>query len=134
MKFLMIVLLMVTFLFGCAKGFKEGDPLTGEELALAQEAAKLTGKVNEFTEDVPSPINDQWSQFAENVKLFDNSCQRLSCNSLEARNHFNHLRYYAVQLDKIITKEAHPAIYAEWTEIRKDYVDAIGRELGYRIE
>jgi hypothetical protein len=134
MRYLIIFFLLLTFTSGCAKGYKEGEPLTGAELELAQQATKLASKVNELNDDVPAAINDQWKGFSENVKLFDNSCQRHSCNSLEARNDFNHLRYYAVQLDEVITSQAHPDLYPKWEEIRRDYVDSIGKELGYRIE
>ncbi len=130
--FLILILVMGTG--GCAKGYKEGQPLTGAELALAQQASKLNGKVTELNDKVPAAISDPWNSFAENVRLFDNSCQRHSCNSLEARNDFNHLRYYAVQLDAVITKQAHPELFPKWEEIRKGYVDSIGKELGYRIE
>ena len=134
MRYRMIFFLVLLFVWGCAKGYKEGQPLSGPELALAKEATKLAGKVNDLQDQVPVGISDQWNGFAENVKLFDNSCQRHSCNSLEARNDFNHLRYYAVQLDAVITKETHPDLYPKWEEIRKEYVDSIGKELGYRIE
>ena len=134
MRYPMIFFLVLLFTWGCAKGYKEGQPLTGAELALAQEATKLAGKVNDLNDEVPAAISDHWKGFTENVKLFDNSCQRHSCNSLEARNDFNHLRYYAVQLDAVITQQAHPDLHPKWEEIRIEYVDSIGKELGYRIK
>ncbi len=128
--FILVLLLAV----GCSRAYKEGEPLTGEELRLAQKATELLGKVEKLNEKAGDDLDDSWKQFMENARLFDNSCQRRSCNSLEARNDFNHLRYYAVKLDSLITREAHPELYDSWRSIRKDYVDAIGIELGYRIE
>jgi len=128
------LLFVLLLLSGCSRGYKEGEPLTGDELRLAQKATELAHKVDQLDEKAPRETGDSWRKFVENVRLFDNSCQRHSCNSLEARNDFNHLRYYAVQLDSVFTKEAYPNLYSAWTSIRKDYVDTIGKELGYRIE
>lgn len=134
MRTLSTFLLLLLISFGCSKGYKEGEPLSGDELVLAQKATELAQKVEQLNEKAPRDVGDSWTQFMENVKLFDNSCQRRSCNSLEARNDFNHLRYYAVKLDSVLTKEAYPDLFDSWSSIRKDYVDAIGKELGYRIE
>jgi hypothetical protein len=130
------ILLPIFLLFtvACAKGYKEGEPLTGEQMALAQKATQLAQRVERFSEKVPSSIEENWEPFVENVRSFDNACQRSGCNSLEARNEFNHLRYFAVQLDFLITQNEHPKLYPEWKEIREEYVDSIGKELGYRIE
>jgi hypothetical protein len=134
MRLQVLLLLLFLSIWGCAKGYKEGEPLTGEALVLAQKATELARNVEEINEDAPSSLGEPWKGLVENVKLFDNSCQRHSCNSLEARNDFNHLRYYAVQLDSIITQQAYSALYPKWREVREKYVDPIGKELGYRIE
>ena len=130
----MLVLLTLLLLTGCAKGYKEGEPLTGEALVLAQKATELADKVEELDDDAPSTLGNPWRGLVENVRLFDNSCQRHSCNSLEARNDFNHLRYYAVQLDSLITQQNHPDLYPKWRELRVELIDSIGKELGYKIE
>lgn len=128
------LLLLALTVFACAKGYKEGEPLRGEELALANKATEMAKKAEDLAEDATSDLGQTWKGFLENARLFDNSCQRHSCNSLEARNDFNHLRYYAVQLDSVITERAYPSLYPKWREIRVEYVDAIGKELGYRIQ
>lgn len=134
MRIFSTFLLVLLLSLGCTRGYKEGEPLTGEELRLAQKATELMNKVEQLNDKAARDLGDSWKQFMENVRLFDNSCQRRSCNSLEARNDFNHLRYYAVQLDQKFTKEAYPDLYDSWNSIRKNYVDEIGKELGYRIE
>ena len=134
MRYAIISLLSLLMLSACAKGYKEGEPLTGEALVLAQKVSDLAKKVDEMNETAPAVLGSSWKAFADHVKLFDNNCQRKSCNSLEARNDFNHLRYYAGQLDSVITQSAYPELYPTWKTIRKDYVDSIGKELGYRIE
>ena len=134
MRYKVILLLLLTFGLGCAKGYKEGQPLTGDDLILAQKATELANKAEDMNEQLPAEVSEPWKGFVDNVKLFDNSCQRHSCNSLEARNDFNHLRYYAVQLDSLITENAFPKLYSKWRELREKYVDSIGKELGYRIE
>jgi hypothetical protein len=134
MRIFSISLLILSLTLGCSRGYREGEPLTGEELRLAQKATELMNRVEELNEKAARDLGDSWKQFMENARLFDNSCQRRSCNSLEARNDFNHLRYYAVQLDQSFTKEAYPDLYDSWSLIRKNYVDEIGKELGYRIE
>lgn len=134
MRIFSTFLLVLLLSLGCTRGYKEGEPLTGEELRLAQKATELMNKVEQLNDKAARDLGDSWKQFMENVRLFDNSCQRRSCNSLEARNDFNHLRYYAVQLDQSFTKEAYPDLYDSWSSIRKNYVDEIGKELGYRIE
>ena len=134
MRIFFTSLLVFLLTVGCSRGYKEGEPLTGEELRLAQKATELLNKAEQLNEKAGDDLDESWKKFVENARLFDNSCQRRSCNSLEARNDFNHLRYYAVKLDSIITKEAHPDLYDSWITLRKDYVDTIGRELGYRIE
>jgi len=134
MRILFTSLLILLLTMGCSRGYKEGEPLTGDELRLAQKATELVNQVERLNEKAARDLGDSWKHFMENARLFDNSCQRRSCNSLEARNDFNHLRYYAVQLDQVFTKEAHPDLYDAWRSIRRDYVDAIGIELGYRIE
>jgi|GEM_PF-2602074 len=134
MRLIMISMLSLLILSACAKGYKEGEPLTGKDLALAQKAGELAKKVDEIDETAPASLGDSWKSFAENVTLFDNNCQRKSCNSLEARNDFNHVRYYAVQLDSVITQDGYPQLYPTWQTIRKDYVDTIGKELGYHIQ
>ena len=131
---LLALLILTLSLIGCAKGYKEGEPLTGAELALAKKATDLAEKAEDLGEDVPSSVGEIWKGFHSNVRLFDNNCQKHSCNSLEARNDFNHLRYYAVQLDSLITEQAYPKIYPKWREIRTQHVDVIGKELGYKIE
>ncbi len=127
-----ILLLSLLLLMACAKGYKEGNVLTGEDLALAQKATEFAKKVDEIDNTAPSSLGAPWKAFADNVELFENNCQRKSCNSLEARNDFNHIRYYAVQLDSLITQNAYPQLYPSWQSIRKDYVDSIGKELGYK--
>jgi hypothetical protein len=130
-----IVLLSLLLMMACAKGYKEnheGTPLTGQDLALAQKATEFAKKVDEINNDAPSSLGASWKAFADSVQLFDNNCQRKSCNSLEARDDFNHIRYYAVQLDSVITQNAYPQLYPSWQTIRKDYVDSIGKELGYK--
>jgi hypothetical protein len=134
MRIFSTFLLILLMTLGCTRGYKEGEPLSGEELRLAQKAAEMTNKIEQLNEKAARDLGDPWKQFMENVRLFDNSCQRRSCNSLEARNDFNHLRYYATQLDQTLTKEAYPDLYDSWRSIRKNYVDEIGKELGYRIE
>jgi hypothetical protein len=134
MRIFSTFLLILLLILGCSRGYREGEPLTGEELRLAQKATEMMNKVEQLNEKASRDLGDSWKQFMENVRLFDNSCQRRSCNSLEARNDFNHLRYYAVQLDQSFTKEAYPDLYDSWKSIRKNYVDEIGKELGYRIE
>ena len=129
-----IVILSLLLLSSCAKGYKENEPLTGEDLVLAQKVSDLDKKVQALDETAPSSLGSPWKAFADNVKLFDNNCQRKSCNSLEARDNFNHVRYYAVQLDNVITQKDYPDLYPTWKTLRKDYLDAIGKELGYRIE
>jgi hypothetical protein len=133
MRITILILLVLLLSISCAKHYKEGEPLTGDDLRLAQKATEMARKVDDLSETAPSSLGDQWKGFVENVRLFDNNCQRHSCDSLEARDNFNHLRYYAVQLDSLISKESDPKFYAAWTSLRKDYVDAIGHELGYRI-
>ena len=130
-----VLLLSLLLLMACAKGYKEGregSPLTGEDLALAQKATEFAKKVVEIDNTAPSSLGAPWKAFADNVELFENNCQRKSCNSLEARNDFNHIRYYAVQLDSVITQNAYPQLYATWQNLRKDYLDSIAKELGYR--
>ena len=134
MRIVLISVLSLLMLSACAKGYKEGQSLTGADLALAQKAGDLVKKVEEIDETAPTSLGSSWKSFAESVKLFDNNCQRKSCNSLEAREDFNHLRYYATQLDSVITQKDYPDLYPTWQTIRKDYVDSIGKELGYRIE
>jgi hypothetical protein len=129
-----ILILGLLVLSACAKGYREGQPLRGKDLVLAQKASDLAKKVDQLDETIPSALASSWKGFAENVKLFDNNCQRKSCNSLEARNDFNHLRYYATQVDSLITQNAYPELHSTWQTIRKDYVDSIGKELGYRID
>ena len=127
-----LVLLSLLLLIACAKGYKEGNPLTGEDLVLAQKATEFAKKVGEIEDKAPSSLGAPWKAFADNVELFENNCQRKSCNSIEARDNFNHIRYYAVQLDSVITENAYPQLYPSWQTIRKQYVDPIGKELGYR--
>jgi hypothetical protein len=134
MRVAVLLLLTLLLISACAKGYKEGQPLTGEDLALANKVSELVKKVEEIDQTAPSSLGSPWKAFLDNVKLFDNNCQRKSCNSLEARDNFNHVRYYAVQLDSEITQTEYPQLYPTWKTIRKDYVDAIGKELGYHIE
>jgi hypothetical protein len=134
MRIIIMIFFILLLSISCAKPHKEGEPLTGDDLRLAQKATELSKKVDELSESAPSSLADKWKGFADNVKLFENNCQRHSCDSLEARNDFNHLRYYAVQLDSIVHGEADAKFATAWTAIRKNYVDEIGRELGYRIK
>jgi hypothetical protein len=132
-----VLLLSLLLFMACAKGYKEnpeGNPLTGQDLALAQKATEFSKKVDEIDDNAPSSLGASWKAFTDSVRLFENNCQRKSCNSLEAREDFNHIRYYAVQLDSMITQNAYPQFYPAWETIRKDYVDSIGKELGYRID
>ena len=132
-----VLFLSLLLLMACAKGYREDTertPLTGQDLALAQKATEFAKKVDEINSDAPSSLGPSWKAFTDSVELFDNNCQRKSCNSLEARDDFNHIRYYAVQLDSVITQNAYPHLYPSWQTIRKNYVDTIGKELGYRID
>jgi hypothetical protein len=134
MRVALPLMLSLLLLSGCAKGYKENQPLTGEDLALANKVTELLKRVEEIDQTAPSSLGAPWKAFLDNVRLFDNNCQRKSCNSLEARDNFNHVRYYAVQLDNVITQQDYPQLYPTWKAIRKDYLDAIGKELGYHIE
>jgi hypothetical protein len=129
-----VLLLSLLMFMACAKGYREGQPLTGKDLVLANKATELSKRVDQFSENAPSSLGPSWKAFTENVDLFENNCQRKSCNSLEAREDFNHIRYYAVQLDSVITQNAYPQLYPAWRTIREDFVDSIGKELGYKIE
>ncbi len=135
MRLFLCLSLICLLLSACAKGYKdkEGKPLSAEDLQLAQKATGLLKKAEELAENASPIPGNSWNQFIENVKLFENSCQRTGCNSLEARNDFNHLRYHAVQLDSVITEQAFPDIYPAWKSIRTEMIDPIGKELGYRI-
>ena len=132
-----VVILSLLLMIACAKGYQDKEynqPLTGEDLALAQKATEFAKKVDQVADSAPSSLGPSWKAFKDNVQLFENNCQRKSCNSLEAREDFNHIRYYAVQLDSVITQNDYPELYSTWKSIRKDYVDTIGKQLGYRID
>ena len=131
-----VVILSLLLMVACAKGYQEKahtEPLSGEDLALAQKAMEFAKKVDQIADSAPSSLGPSWKAFADNVQLFQNNCQRKSCNSLEAREDFNHIRYYAAQLDSVITQNDYPQLYPAWKSIREDYVDSIGKQLGYRI-
>src|SRR5688500_16949262 len=89
MRITLVILILISSFLSCARGYKEGEPLTGEELALAKKANEMLEKADDLNEDVPSAIGETWKGFLTNGRLFVNSCQRHSCNSLEARNDFN---------------------------------------------
>ena len=128
-----LLLLFLIFVAACSGYKSSGNPMSPEEIRVADLAQKLENDADEFQNEAPPPFHDPLAEFAERASRFHNACRRFGANSLEARSAFDRVHYQASQVSSTLTKESAPALYEEWETLRKDLLQ-IGQILGYRPE
>ncbi|HEY7161954.1 MAG TPA: hypothetical protein VH815_11880 [Acidobacteriota bacterium] len=131
MKRLALIVVILSMAIGCG-GFKvKKDPLSPEELKVADLAQQLEAQIQQLQSE---KLKDQLSELSDRASRFRTACLRFGSNSLEARGAFDRLYYQAAQISSNVNQQTDPDLFAQWEKIRTGALVQLAQILGYRPE
>lgn len=134
MKKVLYVSLVLVVSLGCGGYKAKKNPMSPEEIKIADLALQLESQAEELKGGAGEPFQEMLGEFSERAARFHNACLRFGSNSLEARSAFDRLYYQASQVSANLNRDANPELFAKWDKTRTGTLLQIAEMLGYRPE
>lgn len=132
MKINLAFLLLVLLTIACGGYSEKRNPLSPDQVQIADMAAALKDDASALQKSAPSGLKESADAFAAATEKFHNYCLRFGSNTLEAHNAFDQVIFLDAQISQSNDLESNPDFKAKWQELRDGRLKELATKLGYR--